>query len=69
MDITPRPIPKTWTNLIEDLSVNDSMQCDISCVSGVRGAIYRIKTRSDMDFTTKKIKTDQGPILKITRVK
>ncbi len=69
MEITPRPEQKTWTDLIEQIPLNESMNCDSSCVSAVRGAIYRIKLRSNSDFTTKKIKTDQGPVLKVTRIR
>lgn len=68
MKITPKPIPQTFTDLIDGMEDKKRL-FDFSCASGVRSAIYRIKQRSGKDFITKKIKVDSGDLIEVTRIK
>ena len=54
MKITPKPIPQTFTDLIDGLHVGNTRLFNLDCKSGVRSAIYRIQQRTEKRFATRK---------------
>lgn len=65
MKITPKPTPQTFTDLIDGMEVDHVQLFPIDCTSGVRSAIYRIKQRSEKEFSTRK----QDNLIGVARIK
>jgi len=65
MVVIQRPERKSWTDIFKNMEVKESIHAEKECESGVRAAIYRIKLREGLAFSTKK----KGGLIQITRVK
>lgn len=65
MKITPKPIPQTFTDLIDKMPLDQIQLFPLDCVSGIRSAIYRLKQRTGKRFTTKKDRS----LIEVKRIK
>lgn len=67
MQIIQKINKENYTDIVNSLVVGESLKGDYSIESALRGAIYRIQSKTDRKYTTKKIKGDSGVFLQITR--